>query len=174
MRSLRSNSILLLLLCFVSACQSAKVFELKTFHTSADDLHVIHVNSNRLRQKCLFLDAEAENNWRHQYLMYILDDQNEVLEIMESINQDIDSCNSQVHQIEKLLQSEPQVKVCVRNTLAKNTKDSWSRHEPIQFGSLGSHRVSYGTLTLDSVCSSNKCYGDNSAWVNTCPGFTKH
>ncbi len=47
---------------FISGCQTASVFNLKTFNTNADDLHVIFVNSDRVQQKCLFFDAEAENN----------------------------------------------------------------------------------------------------------------
>lgn len=178
MRNLKSNLLLLLSLCFfISACQSTKVFNLRTFpaakQSNLNDLHVIHVNSDRVRQKCFFFNAEAENNWRHQYLMYVLNDKNEVLEIMQATNQDKDSCYSQVRTIEKILQSESQVKICARDELKKSIQDPRSQNEFIQFGSLGSHKVTYEALTLDSICNSKKCLSNNEVWVNTCPGFVK-
>lgn len=174
MRRLKSNSMVLLLCFFIFGCQTAPVFNLKTFNTNADDLHVIFLNSDRVQQKCLFFDAEAENNWRHQYLMYILSDKNETLEIMQSTNQDKDTCEAQVNAIEKILQSEPQIKLCVRGELKSSPQDPKAQNGPIRFGRLGDHKISYESLTLDSVCNSKKCFGDNSAWVNTCPGFVKH
>lgn len=176
MQNLKSN--LLLFLCFyISACQSAEVFHLKTFpaapKSNLNDLHIIHVNSDRVLQKCLFFNAEAENNWRHQYLMYILTDRNEVLEIMQSTNQDKNACYSQVHKIEKILHSESQVKICVRDELKRNIEDSGSQNDSIQFGSLGSHKITYDALTFDSICNSKKCLNHNEMWINTCPGFVK-
>jgi hypothetical protein len=172
------SSLLLLTLCFcISACQSTQVFKLKTFpaakQSNLNDLHVIHLNSDRVRQKCLFFNAEAENNWRHQYLMYVLNDKNEVLEIMQPTNQDEESCYSQVRTIEKILQAESQVKICVRDELRKSIQDPGGQNEFIQFGSLGSHKLTYESLTLDSICNSKKCLSNNEVWVNTCPGFTK-
>jgi len=117
MLNLRSNLLLICLL--ICACQSTNHFKLKTFHTSGDDLHVIEVKSDRVRQECLFFNAEAENNWRYQYLMYVLNDKNEMLEIMQPTHQDKDSCYSQVREIEKLLRSESQVRLCVRDKLKK-------------------------------------------------------
>ena len=174
MRHLKSNSMVLLLCVLVAGCQSAPIFNLKTFHTNGDDLHVIFVNSDRVQQKCLFFDAEAENNWRHQYLMYILSDKNEALEIMQSTNQDKDTCKAQVKAVEKILQSEPQVKLCVRGELKPSPQDPKIQNKPIQFGRLGDHKISYESLTLDSICNSRKCFSNNSVWVNTCPGFVKH
>jgi hypothetical protein len=174
MRHLKSNSTILLLCFLVAGCQSAPIFELKTFHTKADDLHVIYVSSDRVQQKCLFFDAEAENNWRHQYLMYILSDKNEALEIMQSTNQDKDTCESQLKAIAKILQPEPQIKLCVRGELKTNPQDPKTQNVPIRFGRMGDHKISYESLTIDSVCNSKKCVGDNSMWVNTCPGFVKH
>lgn len=177
MRNLRSNFLSLALCFLVSACQSAKIFSLKTFpavkQSHLNDLHVIRVNSDRIRQKCLFFNAKAENNWRHQYLMYVLNDKNEVLEIMQPTNQDKNSCDSQVRTIEKILQAEVQVNLCVRDELKKDDEDSKNLDKFIQFGSLGSHRVAYEPLTLDSICNSKKCLSNNEVWVNTCPGFIK-
>jgi hypothetical protein len=77
MPRLKSSSIMLLMSLFITGCQSAPIFKIETFHTNVDDLHVIQVRSERIIQKCLFLNAEAENNWRHQYFMYVLNDKNE-------------------------------------------------------------------------------------------------
>jgi hypothetical protein len=104
MWNLRSKLVLSSL--FICACQSTNHFNLVTFHTGDGDLHVIEVKSNRVRQECLFLNAEAENIWRHQYLMYVLNDKNEILEIMQPTHQDKDSCNTRAREIEKLLRSE--------------------------------------------------------------------
>ncbi|MBX3020265.1 MAG: hypothetical protein KF799_01205 [Bdellovibrionales bacterium] len=134
-----------------------------------DDLHIIDVRSNRVRQECLFLGAEAENSWRHQYLMYILNDKNEVLEIMQPTNQDKEACYSQIRAAEEILRDDPRVKVCVRDRL-QETKDK-AKKPLIEFGSFGTHKVAYEALTLDSVCNSKKCLRNNDIWVNTCPGF---
>ncbi len=173
MRRLKNRFIVLSLYLFIAGCQSAPVFNIETFHTKADDLHVIQVSSNRVRQNCLFFNAEAENNWRHQYFMYILNDKNEVLEIMQSTHQDKDTCSSQEHRIEKILQSGSQVKICARDEL-KNVQNTQEQKALIQFGPLGRHKVNYEALTLDTICNSKKCLSNNEAWVNTCPGFVKH
>lgn len=120
-----------------------------------------------------FFNAEAENKWRHQYLMYILNDKSEVLEIMQSTNQDKDSCYSQIQKIEKILQLESRVRVCARSELEKKVQDPESQKETIQFGSLGNYRITYEALILDSICNSKKCFSNNEVWVNTCPGFVK-
>jgi hypothetical protein len=159
---------------FITGCQSASIFSIDTFHTEVDDLHVIQVRSDRIRQKCLFLNAEAENSWRHQYFMYALNDKNEVFEIMQSTNQDKDTCYSQAQKIEKILQSDSQVKICVRDELKRNIPEPSSQNTPIQFGPLGKHKVTYEALTFDSICNSKKCFSNNENWVNTCPGFVKH
>ena len=178
MQNLKINLLFLSFCFFMSACQSTQVFNLKTFpaakQSNLDDRHVIQVSSDRVRQKCLFFNAEAENNWRHQYLMYVLSDKNEVLEIMQPTNQDKDSCYSQVHKIEKILRSEPKVKVCARDELKKSVSDPGSKNEFIQFGLLGNHGVTYDSLTLDSICNSKDCLSNNDIWVNTCPGFVQH
>lgn len=175
MRHLKNNSRFLLLLCFfIAGCQSTPAFEIETFHTKADDLHVVRVRSDRVRQNCIFLNAEAENNWRHQYFMYILNDKNEVLEIMQSTNQDKDTCQAQVNAIEKIIKSEPQVKLCARGELKTNPPNPKMQSGLIRFGKLGNYRTSYESLTFDSACNSKKCVSNNSVWVNTCPGFIKH
>jgi hypothetical protein len=174
MLHLKSSSILLSMCLFTAGCQSTPVFNIETFHTKVNDLHVIQVRADRIQQKCLFLNAEAENSWRHQYFMYILNDKNEVLEIMESTNQDRDTCHSQAQKIDKILRPASHVKICVRDELKKNVQEPSSENTPIQFGSLGKHNVNYEALTFDSICNSKKCLSNNEVWVNTCPGFVKH
>ncbi len=168
-------TILALLVCvLISGCQSAPIFELKTSYTAGDELHVFSVNSDRVRQRCLFLNAEAENSWRHQYFMYVLSDKNEVFEIMQSTHQDEESCREQFDAIETLLRSEPQIKLCAHHRLKNVTQDPKAPIETVSFGRLGDRQILCESLTFDSVCSSKRCVGDNSAWVNTCPGFKKH
>ncbi len=173
MRYLKNSLFLFLFGSLTSACQSTSAFRLETFHDRSGDLHIIHTNSERVQQKCLFLNAEEENSWRHQYFMYVLGNENEVLEIMKSTHTDGDFCHAQVRAIEKLLGAEPQAKICVRDELRKS-QDTETQNEPISFGRLGRYKVTHEGLTFDSICHSQKCVGDNSAWVDTCPGFAKH
>ena len=171
MGHLRNRSIFFLLLSFSISCQTIPVFEIQTFQTKADDLQLIHLKSNRIRQTCLFLNAESENNWRHQYFMYLLNSKNEVLEIMHSTNQDKTTCEAQKKAIEKVIESESQVKLCVRGELKSTVPKSKLRSELIDFGKTGHYQPSYETLTLDSICNSKECFSNNGVWVNTCPGF---
>lgn len=171
MKNLKNNLFSILLFCFfVSACQSANKFNLKTF---GNDLHVIRVNSNHVRQKCLFYNTEGDNNWRHLYLMFVLNDKNEVLEIMQPTDQDKNSCYSQLHKIEKILEQESQVRICVRSELKRTDKNSEKENKTVQFGVLGAHDIAYESLTLDSICNSKTCMSNNYIFANTCPGFPK-
>ncbi|OYZ13509.1 MAG: hypothetical protein B7Y39_17505 [Bdellovibrio sp. 28-41-41] len=173
MLSLGNKNFLAFFCIFVFGCQSTKKFQIKTFHIENQELHTLNVASNRIKQECLFLDAEAENKWRHQYLMFALSDNDQVFEIAHSINMDKDSCQEQITKIEKILKSEPYAKLCVRDNLKKKDSTSGSWEEKVDFSSLGTHPVSYDSLTFDTICNSKKCYGDNSAWTYTCPGFVK-
>lgn len=168
MKNLKNSFILSLIGPLIFGCQTSRVFQMENF----EDLHVITTQSERLRQQCVYLNAEAENKWRHQYSMYILDNKNQVLEVMQSTHMDKDSCYSQMQEVEKLLKRDPVVKVCVRDKLERVDAAN-IQNELISFGSLGSHQPSYKPLTLDSICNSKKCIGDNSAWIQTCPGFVK-
>lgn len=173
MKTLKNSLLLFLLSSLISACQFTRVFRIETFPDPKGDLHIIQVNSNRVQQKCLFFDAEAENKWRHQYLMYILGEKKEAFEIMQSTNQDKDTCEAQVKAIEKILKAESQVKICVRDQLRRSPVPD-DQKELISFGLLGRHKVTQEGLTFDTICNSKKCVGDNGAWVDTCPGFVKH
>lgn len=83
------------------------------------------------------------------------------------------TCEAQVEAIEKILKAEPQVKICVRDQLRRSQVPD-AQKELISFGSLGRHKLTQEGLTFDTICNSKKCVGDNSAWVDTCPGFVKH
>ena len=169
---LRNKVMLLYLTFFISACQSHHAFNIKTLHTDVDDLHIIQVASERVKQECIFLDAEAENKWRHLYLMHVLNNQNEVLEIMQPTHLDKETCEVQFRRIEKILQDDSQIKLCIRDELKKKNFGQ-NQGEMIHFSSLGKYSVAYETLTLDTICNSGKCFSNNSVWVNTCPGFVK-
>jgi hypothetical protein len=173
MRNLKSSLLLLLFISLFSSCQSTKPFRIETFSDQKGDLHIIHANSDRVRQRCLFLNAEGGNIWRHQYFIYVLNDKEEVLEIMKSTNSDRDSCQSQVQAVAKILVAEPTVRICARDELRRN-QDLDAPADFISFNSLGRHKVIHEGLTFDTICNSKKCVGDNSAWIDTCPGFVKH
>ena len=173
MQNLKIRSTLFLILIFILSCQSLVVYNIKTFHTNADELHVIQTKSNRIIQNCLFLDAEKENKWRHQYFMYVLNDKNQVIEIMQSTHQDKETCEAQIQSIKKLIKAEPAVKLCLRGELKNYIADSISKNEIKDFNQLGKHELSFESLTLDSICNSKTCVSNNAAWVNTCPGFIK-
>ena len=68
--------------------------------------------------------------------MYILSDKNEVLEIMQSTNQDKDTCEAQINAIKKMLQSESEVKLCIRGELKTSPQDPKIQNSPIRFGRL--------------------------------------
>jgi len=177
MAILKNNYFFAILFSLASACQSTQTFDLQTFPadqgSNLDDLHIVSVDSNRIQQKCLFFNAEAENKWRHQYLMYVLNSRGEVFEIIHPFNQDEASCQSQVRKIEKVLKAD-RVRICVRNELKLVPEEQITQTEVIQFGPLGHHKIRYESLTLDSICNSDKCFSNNDIWVNTCPGFTTH
>ncbi len=178
MQNLKSDLLIIVFLFILSACQTGKVFEIETFPASPksnqEDLQVIRVKSDRVQQECLFYNAEGENKWRHQYSMYILNDKNEALEIMQSTNQDKETCQKQLKKIEKILRKEPKVYLCVRDQLKKESDRNAYPTGLVNFGALGKFKITYETLWLDSVCNSKECFSNNSVWANTCPGFVKH
>ncbi len=168
------NSIIFSLLCtFNSGCQSTGSYKIKTYHIKNQDFQVIQVSSNRIRQECLFLNAEDEGKWRHQYLMFVLNDENEAMEIAHPHNMDIESCQEQIVQVEKILRAANRTILCARESLKQKSSAGGSWQDKADFGYLGVHAVKYDSLTFDTICDSKKCYGDNSAYTYTCPGFIK-
>lgn len=172
MQNLKNNFSLLFLVLLISACQSQPTFRIESFRYPNEELHIVRINADRVQQKCLYMNAEGDNNWRHQYFMYVLNEKSEVMEIMASIHMDGESCHTQLAAIDKILKAEPNVKVCARDGI-KTKSSPGNQKELVPFGALGQHPVTQDGLTFDTICNSKKCVGDNSAWVKTCPGFPK-
>lgn len=170
MKNLKNKLLFILFLNF--SCASKQSFIIKSFHTetSSEELHTVKVNSSRIQQKCSFLNAEDENKWRHQYTMYILNDQNEIIEILHPIHQDKNSCLSQIKEISKIIKEEKTVDLCLRGNLKKDL----NTNEIYEFHVSEKYPIIYSFLTFDSICSSKKCYSINEAWKETCPGFKKN
>ena len=156
----------------VFSCTSKGVFEMNSFDTKnySNELHTLTVSSYNIKHECLFLDAEAENKWRHQYMMYILNNNKEVIPVMYSIHQEKSVCLEHLKKVEKILKKSSTVKMCLRGSFRKDSTSG----EVQDFGSLGKHPVIFESLTFDSICASKECYSVNDTWTETCPGFTKH
>lgn len=169
---IRNSSVALLLGFVLMGCQSTNSFRMESIPDPGGNLTVIHTASARIRQECVFLDAEGDNSWRHLYIMYVLNDRNEVLEVFNWNHVDLDYCRRVVRETEKLLRDEPQVRICSRFD-PKPLEGPEARDKTISFGALGRHPVTHGRLVLDSICNSQSCVGDNGRWKNTCPGFVK-
>ena len=168
--NLKNNLFFILFLSL--GCAMKAPFEISSYHIekSQEDLHVVTVSSNHIKQECLFLNAEEENRWRHQYVMYVLNSQKEVIEVLHSVNQDKSGCLSQVKEVSKVLKQTSVVNLCLRGQLKKDLTNS-AVHE---FNKLEKYPVRYSFLTFDSICASNECYSVNDVWTETCPGFKKH
>lgn len=174
MTNLKNRIVAVLICIFIFGCQSTGNYKIQTVRIKSLDFQVIKVSSNRISQRCIFLDAEAENSWRHQYLMFVLNDKNEALEVAHAHNMDIENCREHIGGVEKILKSAPIVNICARDGLKKkNSSDDFSWEDKADFGHLGIHKVDYKSLTFDTICNSKKCFGDNSAYTYTCPGFVK-
>jgi hypothetical protein len=158
---------------FLVGCQT---FNLNT-HQSPDgdsdrDLHTVHVTSNRVRQECGFLDASDENHWRHQYVMYILNEKNEVFEIMHPINQVRETCEANKKRIEKILSSDLVVKICLREGLVGSERDKEVDYNYVDFGKLGRHLIKFEGLEFDSICNLKECFRNEHFYpLENCPGF---
>jgi hypothetical protein len=158
MKNLKNNFFLLLTFSFFG-CVTQSVFEINSFPSKDgyDDYHAIKVNSNRIVQECLFLNAEDENKWRHQYTMYVLNDKGEVIPVMYSIHQEKSVCLAHLKKVEKILKKDQQVKLCVKDKLTADISDSTL----YDFGALGKHFARYDLLTFESICNSSECYNYN-------------
>jgi hypothetical protein len=166
------NNVLLILTIFSAGCQTSKVFEIKTHLRGGgmDDLQVVSIDSDRIKHECYFMNAEAENNWRHQYFMYILNEKNEAIPVMYPTNQGDEECLAHFKKVEKVFKKEPKVRMCLRGEYIKNIQTS----EMHDFGKLGRHLDVYDSMQFDSICNSKECYSINETWTTTCPGFVKH
>ncbi len=170
MKNLNLNSILLLILSIMlSSCQSTQKFKMTS--QQKEELNIIETDSNRIIQECYFMNAEKENNWRHQYILNILNDKNEVIPIYYPLNQEKSACVAQLKKIEKILKKESRVRLCARDQLEKILDGS--EPEIHDFGYLGKHESPYHALTFDTICNSKECYSISDTWTYTCPGFKK-
>ncbi|AZZ38140.1 hypothetical protein CIK05_15465 [Bdellovibrio sp. qaytius] len=172
MQNLKNSVYLSFFIFLLFGCKSNDAFRIDSFDTKSypKELHVLTVASNHVKQECLFLNAEAENKWRHQYMMYILNNNSEVIPVMYSIHQEKSVCLEHLKKVEKILNKHTQVKMCLRDVLKKDP----TNNEIQDFGSLGKHPVTFESLTFDSICSSKDCYSVNDSWTETCPGFKKY
>ncbi len=171
MEKLKSN-ILIIILFFgiTTGCQTHKVFEMKS--DEKKELNVIRLRTNRIIHECYFLNAEKENQWRHQYLLNVLNEKGEVISIMYPTNQDIDSCNEHLKKVEKIFKSANEVKICARGILKKMVENNLIE-EIYDYGALGKHTSPYYGLTFDTICNSKDCYSISDTWTYTCPDFKK-
>lgn len=171
MENLKSKLFLFAFFLLITDCVSQNKFEIKKLPTNPDyeDLHIVKTQPDRIIQECLFLDAEAENKWRHQYSMYILNDKNEVIPVMYSIHLEKSVCLEHSKEVEKILNNTSDVTLCLRDKFKKDSDNL----EKQDFGKLGSHQVKYKSLTFDSICNSKNCYGVSETFTTTCPGFKK-
>ena len=151
-----------------TSCITRSVFEIDSFekYEGEDDLHIITVDSDRIKQECVFLDAEAENKWRHQYMMYVLNSKLEVIPIIYSLHQEKSVCLAHLKKVEKVLTKNVQVEICAKD---KFHIYPTSEERSQDFGKLGKHHVRYDYLTFDSICSSKECYRVNDAGTKSCP-----
>lgn len=169
MKNLRKNSFFILIFTtLIFSCQNVQTFKMKNHEK---EIHTVEIDSNRIIQECHFMNAEKENQWRHQYVLYMLDAKNEVIPVYYPTNQDKSTCSDQLKVIEKILKKESPVRLCVRDRLEKI--DDGSAPEIHSFGPLGKHESPYHGLTFDTICNSKKCYSISDTWTYTCPGFKK-
>jgi len=166
----RNSSTLSLIIALITGCQSTKSFEIKTFEK--EKLHIVEIDSNRITQECYFMNAEKENNWRHQYILNMLNEKNEVIPVYNPTNQGKAECLAHLKKVEKVLKNAPRVRLCVRDKLEKIV-DARVKLENHDFGSLGKHDSPYHALTFDTICNSKECYSISDTWTYTCPGFKK-
>ncbi len=162
--------VLHLFLAMTTSCQTTGLFRMKTLGDK--ELHIVDVESNRIIHKCHFMNAEKENNWRHQYALYILNDLNEVIPVLYPTNQDDSQCLAHKKKVTKILQNGPRIKLCLRGDLETTTEKNVIK-EVHDFGKLGKHKSPYYSLTFDTICNSKDCYSISDTWTYTCPDFGK-
>lgn len=168
-----SNLILIITLCFSFSCQSTPNFKMNDLEKLK--LYEIEVDSRRIIQECYFMNAEKENNWRHQYILYILNEKNEAIPVYNPTNQDKDQCLAHFKKVERILKTTDRVKLCIRDRLEKISNPQDYPYELHDFGPLGKHESPYHALTFDTICSSDnkskQCVSLSKTWTYTCPSF---
>lgn len=168
--SKRNNSVFLLFIVLLSSCQSTHSFKMTSFEK--EELNIVEIDRNRIIQECHFMNAEKENNWRHQYVLYMLNKKNEAIPVFYPTNQGKQECMTHLKKVEKILKNQSHVKLCVRDRLEKIVDDE-PYHDVHNFGALGKHKSPYAALTFDTICNSKECFSISDTWTSTCPGFKK-
>ncbi len=171
MAKLKNNFIILIL--FISGCKLNPTFEIKTYPPNEyTQFHVLNIGSQRITHECKFFNAKDDQNWRHHYYMYILNDKNEVITAQFPLDQDIDDCTNYLKKIEKILKKSDTVQMCLRGEFSK--KYIGPEDVIIDFKSLGKYAKSFDSQYLDTICNSKQCNSNNETWIDTCPGFVQH
>lgn len=162
-----------LTLIFSSSCQSTPGFKMNDLEKLK--LYEIEVDSRRVIQECYFMNAEKENHWRHQYILYLLNEKNEAIPVFNPTNQDKDQCLAHLKKVEKVLKNADRVRLCVRDRLKKFPNPQDYPPEFHDFGRLGKHESPYHALTFDTICNSDskskQCVSLSKTWTYTCPSF---
>lgn len=170
MTCLRNSSLFALLFWLSTSCaiQNEKKFTIESFPSKYDHkaFQVVNLSAKNIQQKCIFLNAEAENNWRHLHFMYFINDKHEVFEVLYPQDLDKKSCENLTKKIEKIYKKSSDVKICLRGNLKTDTE----YHRQIDFGKLGIHTTKYNDLFFETICNAKDCYSYD-AYTNTCPGF---
>ena len=152
----------------LSACQSIPRFKMTKLEN--EELYVIEIDSQRVIQECHFMNAEKENKWRHQYILNMLSEENEVVPAFYPTNQSKTECQDHLKKVEMVLNKEARFRLCVRGLLEKMVND---KSEFYDFGVLGKYGSPFYALTFDTICNSKECYSIGETWTETCPGFAK-
>ncbi len=79
MINLNSRNVLFLSLLIMCGCQTTRKFKITQVQNKP--LHVVEIDTNRIIHECYFMNAEKENNWRHQYILNLLNENNEVIPV---------------------------------------------------------------------------------------------
>jgi hypothetical protein len=153
-----------------TGCQTTKPFEIKKL--KEEELYVVDVDRNRIIHECYFMNAEKENNWRHQYFLYILDNQNEAIALLYPTNQGKEECLAHLKKVESILKTKSRLKLCIRGELKRGDYKN-SPPEFLDFGPLGKHESPYDAFQFDTICNSKECFSISDTWTYTCPNFKK-
>lgn len=176
MTSLKNKILLSLIWLLFSGCQILKrevrissevVKILKT--DEKKELIVIEANTSRIIHECYFLNASDENKWRHHYFLYVLNEKNEVITIMNPNNQSIDNCMRQFKKIDKILKTSRIVRFCAKGIFKYEPTSKDVIYTDLDFGKLGKFKdTTYDSLVLDRVCNEKNCQGVDIDWPQTC------
>jgi hypothetical protein len=150
----------------ILGCQATRGFQMTKLKNQ--ELNVVSVDTRRIIHECYFLNAEKENQWRHQYVLYMLNENNEAIPVFYPINQDKDQCMSHLNKVARVLKNQNQVKLCVRGTLQKMVEPEVKLMDH-DFGPLGRHKSPYNALIFDTICDSKECFSIRDTWTHTCP-----